>query len=208
MKLLFPILWSLVFGFGLLFGTQADAQGNYQVKPGDTLRIEVLEDPTLNRNVLVLPDGRFSFPFAGTVRAGGLSINQITRAVTSGIASNFALEPSVFVSVVSLQPAAPRQDPLTVEEVTIDVYFLGEVNSPGVRNLKPGTTILQAFAQAGGFTRFAAIKRIQLRRNEAGSQQQVYSINYKALSNGAAIQQDIVLQNGDVVLVPERRLFE
>ena len=49
----------------------AAAQSDYRIQPGDTLQIEVLEDPNLNRSVLVLPDGSISVPLVGTVRAGG-----------------------------------------------------------------------------------------------------------------------------------------
>ena len=52
----------------------ATAQSNYRIQPGDTLQIEVLEDANLNRSVLVLPDGSISFPLAGTVKAGGRSV--------------------------------------------------------------------------------------------------------------------------------------
>jgi polysaccharide export outer membrane protein len=68
---------------------------------------------------------------------------------------------------------------------------------------------LQALAQSGGLTRFAATKRIQLRRTDPRTgQQQISNINYRALSDGAVMVRDFVLQDGDVILVPERRLFE
>ena len=51
----------------------AEAQG-YSIRPGDRLRIEVLEDDSLNRSVLVAPDGRISVPLVGTVVAGGRTL--------------------------------------------------------------------------------------------------------------------------------------
>lgn len=195
-----------VFLLVLLQTGFAAAQGNFTARPGDQLRIEVLEDPDLNRTVLVLPDGRFSFPFVGSVRAAGRTVNQIERAVTSGIASNFANEPTVFVSVAALRP----EDELELlDEPTIDVYFLGEVGTPGLREVTPGTTFLQGLSQSGGLTEFAAERRVQLRRTDpvTGSQT-VYEINYRALQAGARLSQNIVLVPGDVILVPERRLFE
>ena len=185
--------------------TFAAAQSEYRVQPGDTIAIEVLEDGSLNRSVVVLPDGRFSFPFAGTVRAAGRTVSQIEASVTAGIAENFADQPTVFVSIVprerrSSGPAAAR---------TIDIYFLGEVNTPGLREVAPGTTMLQALAQSGGLTRFAATKRIQLRRSDSrGRNPRIIPFNYKALTDGASLASDITLKDGDVILVPERRLFE
>lgn len=190
----------------VVVATGAMAQSEaYRVRAGDTLVIEVLEDPALNRAVVVLPDGRFSFPFAGAVRAAGRSVGQIEAALGAAIASNFAAKPNVFVGV---QPAE-RKPAAAVVPKTIDVYFLGEVNTPGLKETAEGTTFLQALAQSGGLTRFAAAKRIQLRRTDPVTRAQtVLQIDYKALMNGAALTNDVPLQDGDVILVPERRLFE
>lgn len=183
----------------------AQAQSEYRVRAGDTIIVEVLEDNALNRSTVVLPDGRISFPFAGSVTAAGRTVSEIKDAITAGISSNFANEPNVFVSVqpgqrIATGPAAPA---------TMNIYFMGEVNSPGVQPLPRNTTLLQALALSGGLTRFAATKRIQLRRTDPRTgEQQISKINYRALSDGAVMTRDIILQDGDVILVPERRLFE
>ena len=188
----------------VLTATASMAQDGYRVKAGDVLAIEVLQDPALNRQALVLPDGRFSFPFAGTLTARGRTISQIEASISSGIAENFNAEPDVFVSVT---PAAPRSSGVAAT-TTIDIYFLGEVGAPGPKALPKGTTILQALATSGGFTNFAATKRVQLRRTDSNGLQSVFEINYNALEQGAELRNDVALQDGDVILVPERRLFE
>jgi polysaccharide export outer membrane protein len=72
-----------------------------------------------------------------------------------------------------------------------------------------GTTVLQALALSGGFTRFAATKRIQLRRTDPQTgAQSVYNIDYRAIEQGASSIGGTVLADGDVIIVPERRLFE
>ncbi|MGD1882794.1 MAG: polysaccharide biosynthesis/export family protein [Paracoccaceae bacterium] len=201
MKHILIAFWALLSMTGL-----AAAQGNYLISPGDQLTIEVLEDNTLNRSVLVLPDGSVSFPFAGSVQVAGRTISQVQRAITARIATNFASPPTVFVTVSGL--TVPAEELLEADE-TINVYFTGEVAAPGIKPLLEGTTLLQALAQTGGLTQFAATKRIQLRRMDLHThKQELYTINYKALSDGAAFARDIVLKDGDVILVPERRLFE
>lgn len=180
------------------------AQSDYQIRPGDTLQIEVLEDASLNRATVVLPDGRFSFPFAGTLTASGRTIDQVKNQLTSAIAPNFANAPNVFVSVVPGERAPVSKGGAR----TIDIYFVGEIGAPGLKELRPRTSILQALAVSGGFTKFAATKRIQLRRTDKRSgRQQVFSFNYRAVTQGSAAQ-DIPLQDGDVIIVPQRRLFE
>lgn len=195
----------------MIFATATAAlsqSGNYSVRAGDTLSVEVLEDSSLNRNVLVLPDGKINFPFAGSVSAAGRTTSQIQSALIAGIKDQFQTTPTVVVSVVNIPTrTAPAQR--SVAPATINVYLMGEVNNPGLREVAPGTSFLQLLSQGGGFTRFAATKRVQLRRrDETTGAERVYKINYRALANGAALSNDIILANGDVILVPERRLFE
>lgn len=188
--------------------TLALAQGgNYNVRVGDTLRVEVLEDSSLNRNVLVTPDGKISFPLAGTVRSAGQSVGQIERSLTSRLAPNFANPPTVFVSVVGI----PERPTTQVDEgpEMIVVYIVGEVAQPGPKEVRPGSTVLQLLSQSGGFTQFAATKRLQLRRKDSATgRERLYKINYRAISQGAGLTTDPVLREGDVLLIPERRLFE
>lgn len=186
----------------------AQAQSEYRLRQGDTVIVEVLEDPTLNRSVVVLPDGRISFPYAGTLAAAGRSVGEVQASIGEAIRANFASPPTVFVTVQPAERAAAGGNGVARTR-TIDVYFLGEVNTPGIKEVAPGTTFLQALAQSGGLTRFAATKRVQLRRTDPVSgQMTVYRIDYRAMAEGAAAGQDVTLRKGDVILVPERRLFE
>ncbi len=198
-------LFSFVLAF-VVTAVTANAQGDYRINPGDILQIEVLEDPGLDRAIAVLPNGQISFPLVGTLRVGGQTISQVQTALARSLSPNFASPPTVFVGV------QPFQDEAAIAEArlgpTIDVYFVGEVNNPGLVQVKQGTTLLQAVAVSGGVSRFAAIKRIQLRRTDPRTRtQKVTILNYKALADGA-ITTDIELKDGDVILVPERRLFE
>lgn len=209
MARLFSLLAGMVFLIG--FTQDLESQEKFRVSPGDVLAIEVLEDPSLNRDVLVLPDGQFSFPFAGTVRAGGRTLTQVEEDLKTAISGNFALPPSVFVSVRNIQPRSSPQILTPTEEMeeSVNIYFIGEVNTPGLRSLAQGTTFLQAVAANGGFTNFAALKRIQLRSKDPRTGRQVtIKLNYKALAAGAEILYDPVLRDGDIIVVPERRLFE
>ena len=73
---------------------------------------------------------------------------------------------------------------------------------------REGLKILDAILECGGFTKFAATKRLQLRRTGADGRQSLFKVNYKAIAQGAMVTSDPVLVAGDVILVPERRLFE
>jgi polysaccharide export outer membrane protein len=185
----------------------AYAQSKYRIQPGDIITVEVLEDNSLNRSLQVLPDGTITVPFAGSVRSAGRTVEQVTAAITTGLAPQFANRPTVFVSV---RPAPEEPIQATeAEEETIRIYITGEVNEPGPHDVQEHTTFLQAISLTGGLTRFAATKRLQLRRtNPDTGKPTLITVNYRALSRGASLNQDVPLLDGDVILVPERRLFE
>ncbi len=180
----------------LFFATQTIAQ-EYRVQPGDTLRVEVVEDATLNRILLVSPDGRISLPGAGALRVTGLTIEQIQTALAQRLASSFVNPPNVFVDLQALAPAEEQ------EEMVTAIFVVGEANNVGRIELEPGTTLLQAFAQFGGFTNFAATKRIQLRRGS-----EIYTIDYNKILDGSSRNGSVRMHEGDVIIIPQRKLFE
>lgn len=197
------ILFALVLG--ILSVTSALAQSGYTVKSGDILQIEVLEDPSLNRSVLVLPGGSFDFPYVGTIQANGLTTDGIRGKLIAGLAANFAAAPTVFVTVAKLAEQGATAG-VAAPPPGIPVYAMGEVARPGQTQVQPGTTLLQFLASSGGFTKFAATNRVQLRRvDRATGRESVYVFNYK---KGGGIPGTTVLQSGDVIIVPERGLFE
>lgn len=200
----------------LLMAPAAWAQSGYRIQSGDVLQLEVIEDPSLNRSMLVLPDGTVSLPLAGTMRATGRSIESMRGAIASALAPNFASQPTVFLSVGQLNPVTAAVSSANAQVMAqsvatagmISVYALGEVASQGMIQVNRGTTLLQFLASTGGMTRFAATKRIQLRRTDKSTgMEKVYNYNYKAVQKGAQAPA-ITLRDGDVIVVPERRLFE
>ena len=193
----------LLLALGLLLAAPfAFAQGTYLVQPGDILSISVLEDTNLNRQVLVRPDGGISMPIAGNVRAAGNTVAGIERTITERLAPGFSVTPTVSVALTQL--GTPLGGTLT----TTDIFIVGEAGTPGLLQVEPGTTLLQAIALAGGPTQFAATKRIQLRRAGKGGHETIYLFNYDAAERGARIKNNLVVRGGDVILFPERRLFE
>jgi polysaccharide biosynthesis/export protein len=186
----------------LSLASVAEAQ-DYNISPGDVLRIEVIEDPTLNRSVLVPPDGKIVVPLAGSVQAGGRGVEAVQSDLVALLAPNFAASPSVFVSIEQVAQTAAAAAP-----ATIDIFVLGQASNPGRLPIVPGTTLLQLFAEMGGFSPFAATKRIQLRRTDSTGAEQVFLIDYDAIEAGTSKNGATVLREGDVIVVPQRRLFE
>ncbi len=192
----------------LLGGHAATAQG-YQVQAGDVLRVEVLEDSDLTRDVLVAPDGRITVPFAGAVPARGRSLGAIQTDLAARLAPNFSSGPTVLVSLAQLAVRErPIPGPVSPDPV-VAIFAIGEVANAGRLELVPGTRLLQALAQLGGFSDFAARKRMQLRRtNPQTGVESIYPLDYNAIMSGRSQNGSVVMQEGDVILVPTRRLFE
>lgn len=199
------ILRRLAVAFFLLpiLAVVASAQ-DYRIRPGDVLQIEVLEDATLNRSAIVLPDGQITLPVAGTIRVAGRSLAQVQADLAQRLAPGFATTPTVYVSMSALAER-PASTPAAAR--TIAIYVLGAANAPGKVEVAPGSTFLQALAQAGGASPFAAKKRIQLRRVDKSGVERVYKLDLDAIENGAS-GGSTRLVNGDVIVIPQRKLFE
>lgn len=174
----------------------------YRIRAGDLLRVEVLEDNSLNRNLLVAPDGRIAMPLAGSLVAGGRTLEAIQGDLTNRLAPSFATAPTVFVGIDRIaERAAGGGNGATGRMV--EVFVMGEAAKPGRMEVRPGTTLLQALAQMGGFTKFAARKRVQLHRGG-----QIHAFDYDAIEAGRSPSGGTVLVKGDVIVIPQRRLFE
>ena len=202
MTILLRFMLAALLALPLAFSHGALAQ-EYRIQSGDRLSIEVLEDASLNRTLVVLPGGTIDFPYAGSIRVAGKSPTAVGSQISQALAGVLASPPTVFVTATPLiEPVVPTE----AEEVVVNIYIMGEASAPGPKAVLPGTTFLQALSQAGGLTPFAATKRIQLRR--ASMPGQVITVNYAAIMRGAGMNLDPVLAEGDVIIVPERGLFE
>jgi polysaccharide biosynthesis/export protein len=159
----------------------------YTVKPGDTLLVSVWKEPDLQGPVLVRPDGQFSFPLAGQMDARNKSVMELQTELTAKL-KKFISDPVVTVSIQEIKGNK--------------VYVIGQVQKPGDFVVNPRVDVMQALSMAGGTTPFAALGDIMiLRRNDAG-QQQALPFKYTDVIRGRNLQQNIMLQAGDVVVVP------
>lgn len=202
MRILLRFILAMLLALPLVSTHGAMAQ-EYRIQSGDRLTVEVLEDSSLNRTLVVLPSGTIDFPYAGSLRVAGQTPTSVSSQISQSLAGVLASPPTVFVTATPLiEPVLPTE----VEEDVVNIYIMGEASAPGPKAVLPGTTFLQALSQAGGLTPFAATKRIQLRRVSMPGQ--VITVNYAAIMRGAGMNQDPVLAEGDVIIVPERGLFE
>jgi polysaccharide export outer membrane protein len=164
-----------------------DSAQDYEIGAGDILGITTWKEPDFSREeVLVRLDGKISFPLVNDIQAAGLSPVDLKRALEAGL-QDYVSNPEVTVHVRS--PLSKR------------FYILGEVQNTGEYPLVKHLTVLQAFAVAGGFTEWASKKEIILLRTENGKDK-LYRINYKAITKGKDLSQNIKLKTDDTIIVP------
>ena len=197
MRFLFILL---CLGFSIV---GVNAQELRTLKPGDTLSISVLQDPKLDRTVTVDPLGEIAFPLAGHFRARGLTPVAVESILKSKLKGNYKDEAlDVTVAVAS----APKDIP--EEDLKPKIFVTGEVIRPGSYVVRQPTTLMQAISLAGGIGPFAAKARIQVRRRSPGGDETIFMFNYRAYEAGQDLEGNIMLHAGDVIMVPERGLFD
>jgi polysaccharide biosynthesis/export protein len=173
------------------------------LKPGDSLSISVMQDPKLDRTVVVDPAGQIAFPLAGHIRAQGLTPQAVESVLKSKLAGNYKDE-NLDVTVALINAAKPE---IPEEDLKPKIFITGEISRPGSYVVRQRTTLMQAIALAGGLGPFAAKRRIQVRRRDAAGEQ-IFAFDYRAYEAGYDIEGNIVLHVGDVIMIPERGLFE
>jgi polysaccharide export outer membrane protein len=163
-----------------------DSAPRYEVQPGDLLHVSVWKEADLDQDVLVRPDGGFSFPLAGDVRAAGKTVEELRTELTERLARFI---PDLFVTVA-------------VREINGNkIYVIGQVNRPGEFVVNPRVDVMQALSLAGGTTTFANVNGIFVLRREL-ERQRTLPFDFNDVANGKRLEQNVLLQSGDVVVVP------
>lgn len=161
-------------------------EGDYIIGPGDVLFVSVWKDPALTQSVPVRPDGKISFPLIGEIQAGGRSVSQVKEEMEEKI-SRYVPDPVLTIGIQEIK--------------SMLVYVIGRVNSPGRFAVYSNVDVLQALAMAGGCNPFADTKNIRVFR-KAGSRTLIMDFNYNDVSMGKRLEQNVMLERGDVIVVP------
>ena len=153
----------------------------YLIGAEDVLFIKVWREPDYSLPAMVRPDGKITMPLIGEVQAGGLTPIQLTKSLTE-LLSKQINNPDVTVFVTDVRSKK--------------YYIDGEVNRSGSFPLITPTTILEALSNAGGFKEFANPKNIRILRGST-----VFKFNWKEVTAGKKMEQNILVENGDHIIV-------
>ncbi len=168
----------------------------YRVNIGDELDVFVWGEERMQRSVRVQPDGTFAFPLAGTIKAAGRNVSDISSEIRERIAVNYrSAAPDVTVSVKDASQ--------------MRFYVIGKVRTPGSYTSAGAVNILQALSMAGGTAEFADIGNAVILRQQPEGTQVVEPVQLKTvlrgrrgLQTGALAKALPTLNGGDVLVVP------
>ena len=165
----------------------ATATPGYQIQPGDLLQISVWREEDLKQEVLVRPDGGFSFPLAGDMTALGKTVEDIRKEIADRLVRYI---PDLVVTVA-------------VKEINGNkIYVIGQVNRPGGFVMNPRVDVLQALSIAGGTTPFAKLDDIIVLRRSSETNEVKLPFRFNDVVKGRGLEQNVLLLSGDVVVVP------
>ncbi len=160
---------------------------DYVIGMEDILSINVWKEPELSvKEVVVRPDGKISIPLIGDIQASDLTPMQLQGRISERM-KEFVAAPSVTVVVLRIGSRS--------------VSIVGQVAKPGIYYLGSPMTVIELLSRAGGLREEAKKNKISILRNEGGKTVS-FRFNYKDVSKGVNLKQNIELKNGDQVIVP------
>lgn len=166
--------------------SESALHSEYAIQPGDVLAVSVWKEDELNQEVIVRPDGAITFPLVGETAAAGNSVEELRALLTTRL-KKYIPDPIVTVSTRQLAGNT--------------IYVIGKVNRPGSFPIVRQVDIMQALSLAGGTSTYAALNNIKILRRDNG-QLKAIPFKYGDIEKGKNLDQNIVLEAGDVVVVP------
>jgi polysaccharide export outer membrane protein len=163
---------------------------NYIIGPGDVIQVFVWRNPELSVSVPVRPDGKVSTPLVEDIVAVGQTPSGLARLIEARL-SEYIKTPQVNIIVTT--PAS------ALSKVTV----IGQVRAPGSIPYRQGMTVLDVVLASGGLGEFAGGNRAKIVRKTTDGKSREIHVKLADLVNKGKISNNIEVQPGDVLVVPE-----
>lgn len=165
----------------------------YKLRPMDLIKVQVFQEPDLDRELRVSRDSTIVVPLVGEVDIRGLTVRQTEALLTELYRKDYIVNPQINITVTEY---APRM-----------VNVLGAVNNPGSVPLPPEKELglLDVIARSGGFSRLANRTKVSLTRAQPNGEVENFTINTEQLVSGDNASRWLV-QDSDIIYVGERVL--
>ncbi|MBI5644138.1 MAG: polysaccharide export protein [Deltaproteobacteria bacterium] len=157
----------------------------YRFGPGDVLSIEVFEAGELSKTVMVNSRGFITFPLLGSVKVKGLTERELEQKLEGLLGEKYLQAPNVTVFI----------------KEGGYFYVVGEVKEGGRFPYRPGLTLQQAVAMAGGISDVGKASMVQIKRVDEDGGVEIITVNHNELRAGKAV--DPMLRKDDIIYVPQ-----
>jgi polysaccharide biosynthesis/export protein len=164
---------------------------HYIVHASDTLDLTFTRTPEFNQTVTVQPDGCISLRDVGQVLAAGKTLAELTVSVMDAYRKTL-LDPMISIDAKDFEKPY--------------VLVGGQVGKPGKFDWRGELTLTQAIVIAGGFTDNAKHSQVLLFRRVSDEWAEAKLINVKQMLRAGNLQEDVILQPGDMVYVPKNSI--
>ncbi len=184
---------------GLLNGYVPDA--TYKLRAGDAVSFQILEDRIWNaldlpKSLVVTDSGELDVPYIGRVMAVGKTCQELAAEMKATLEKDYYNKATVVLSLNSANRLLGR------------VYIWGQVRSQGALEMQinENLTAGQAVLRAGGFGDFANKTKVKVVRSAVGNttEKQTFDLNMEQILEQGKVEKDILLQPGDLIIVPSR----
>jgi protein involved in polysaccharide export with SLBB domain len=172
----------LVAGCAASYGPVALYDGTVPVgvsprlQRGDKIKVTVYGEDNLNGIYEIDPTGVVSMPLAGQIRAAGRSKVDLQHEIARRLKSEYLQDPKVTVEVAGFRP----------------IYIIGEAEHPGEFSYRPGSNLISAVTEAGGFTYRASKTHVLIKHAE------------EEVWHEYPLTSEVVIAPGDIIRIPER----
>lgn len=184
---------SLLLGMQLSLAAQSVANTDYVLRPSDLVRVQIFQEPDLEREVRITQEHTITLPLIGTVEIKDRTVRQTEELIRALYDKDYLVNPQINLTV------------LEYSESTVQV--VGAVNRPGAVPFPPEQklTLVEAIARAGGQSRIADLRKVRLSRTTADGRTENFTVNVDELMKTGSGEQWYLIK-GDVIFVPERLL--
>lgn len=168
-----------------------DRYPRYKLRKGDSFDINFTLSPEFNQTVAIEPDGYISLKDAGSIHVEGQTLPEVADTVRKAYA-NILHNPIISLTLRDFERP----------------YFIvaGEVGKPGKYDLRSDLTVTQAIAVAGGFDERSKHSQVLLFRPVPGAGYETKVINVKRLLASRNLSEDIHIEPGDTLYVPQNTI--
>jgi polysaccharide biosynthesis/export protein len=163
--------------------------------PGDRITYRVIEDQDEPRSLVITDSGDLEVPYLGLVHAAGKTSSQLAKEVKALLEQNLYYQASVIVAVELVNRT----------RVTGKVYVTGQVRNKGGYEIRANETLTvsKTILNAGGFSEFSDKKHVRLIRKTSEGER-TFIVNVLDVWERSKLDEDLVVQPGDTIVVPQR----